>query len=202
MFAKGHTMNRIGTLWIILSAVLVLGLSACQQGPSAGDSATGVALERPPIEEYQLGNADSLRVTVFGENDLSGEYQVDGVGNISMPLIGSFKVSGLTVQEFQATAEALFRDGGYLKEPRISAEVTSFRPFYILGEVNSPGEYPYSSGLTILKAVATAQGFTYRANRRVVFIRGDEAASERRVELTDTTEVRPGDTIRIVERLF
>ncbi|MEM7767816.1 MAG: polysaccharide biosynthesis/export family protein [Pseudomonadota bacterium] len=196
-------MNRIGILLFAMTVTMLGGLTACQQAPiSSSTIETAEPTSVRPAAEYELGNGDSLRVTVFGEAELSGEYQVDGVGNISMPLIGTFEVVGLTVQGFQARAESLYRDGDFLKDPRVSAEVTTFRPYYILGEVNNPGEYDFSSGLTVLKAVATAQGFTYRANRRVVFIRGNDATVESRVELTDTTPVQPGDTIRIVERLF
>ncbi|MEM0986062.1 MAG: polysaccharide biosynthesis/export family protein [Pseudomonadota bacterium] len=196
-------MNRFGILTLV-SAIIALGiLSGCQQSPvSSSTVETDPINTVNPSAAYELGNGDGLRVVVFGEPELSGEYQVDGVGNISMPLIGTFQVSGLTVEEFQERAEALYLDGDFLKAPRVSAEVTTFRPFYILGEVNNPGEYAYSSGLTVLKAVATAQGFTYRANRRVIFIRSNDATSERRVDLTDTTPVAPGDTIRIVERYF
>lgn len=196
-------MNRIGIIVFAMAMLLLGTLAACQQGPvssSTIDQDSAITLE--PAAEYKLGNGDGLRVTVFGEPELSGDYKVDGVGNISMPLIGTFEVAGLTVQEFQRRAQELYRERDFLKTPRVSAEVTTFRPYYILGEVNNPGEYPYSSGLTVLKAVATAQGFTYRANRRFVYIRGDDATVERKVTLTDTTPVQPGDTIRIDERIF
>ncbi len=196
-------MNRIALILGAMMMLLLLGLGACQQS-TISSSTVPVADQPPPFSEleYRLGDGDSLRVTVFGEPDLTGEYQVDGIGNISMPLIGTFEVAGLTVKEFQTRAEGMFREGDFLREPRVSAEVTTFRPFYILGEVNNPGQYPYTSGMTVLKAVATAQGFTYRANRRKVYIRRENAETEQEVPLTDTTPVRPGDTIRIVERRF
>lgn len=152
-------------------------------------------------EDYLLGSGDRVKVTVFGEDDLSGEYEVDGSGQVPLPLIGQVRAMGLTVQGFQQAVEVAFRDG-YLKDPRVSAEVTTYRPYYILGEVNQPGTYAYQNGLTVLNAVATAQGFTYRANEKNVFIRRDGAQDEQRVPLTSTTQVRPGDTIRISERFF
>ena len=125
----------------------------------------------------------------------------DGTGYVSLPLVGEIKASALTVREFQGAVDTAFRDG-YLKDPRISAEVTTYRPYFILGEVKQPGTYAYQNGLTVLNAVATAQGFTYRANERFVFIRRDGAEKETKVPLTSTTPVQPGDTIRISERFF
>jgi len=153
------------------------------------------------VEPYRLGNGDDLRITVFGEPELSGDFQVDGTGEISMPLIGSVQVSGMTLPELQSTIESRLR-GGFLVNPQVSAEVTNYRPFFILGEVNRPDQYQFSSGLTVMNAVAAAGGFTYRANRREVFIRSAGENEERKVTLTTTTMVRPGDTIRIGERIF
>ena len=153
------------------------------------------------MTEYRLSNADRLRVTVFGEPELSGEFVVDGQGFLSLPLIGDVNVEGMTVREFQRLAEERFGDG-YLREPRVSAEVVNYRPFYILGEVARPGEYPYTNGLTVMNAIATAEGFTYRANKRFVLIKGAEVDEEIRVELKPTLKVQPGDTIRVVERFF
>lgn len=150
---------------------------------------------------YKLGNGDTLRITVFGEPDLSGEFQVDGTGMISLPLIGEIAASGKSVRQVQRAMEELFRSG-YLNDPRISAEVINFRPYYILGEVSRPGEYPYSDGLTVLNAIATAEGYTYRANKKVIFVRGADQQEEREVKLTSSTRVQPGDTLRIGERLF
>ena len=108
---------------------------------------------------------------------------------------------GRTLEEVRTAIVTALTDG-YLRNPRVSAEVLTFRPFYILGEVNKPGQYPYSSGLTVFNAVATAQGFTYRANTRVVFIKHSAETSEHKDTLTTATIVQPGDTIRISERFF
>ncbi len=153
------------------------------------------------VQEYRLGSGDKLRIIVFGEEDLSGEFLVDGSGMVSMPLIGEVDAKGQTVREFQRKVEVALQDG-YLNDPRVSAEVANFRPFYILGEVNKPGTYPYSDGLTVMNAVAVAEGFSYRANQRVIYIRRDGEMAEVQYPLTSTTMVRPGDTIRVAERLF
>lgn len=180
----------------------VLILAACQSGtvPAGPVEPAGAAVQQE-VGVYRLGNGDSLRVNVFGEPELSGDYAVDGTGAISMPLIGTVHVEGMTIVEFQREIEDRLA-GDYLVEPRVSAEVTNFRPFYILGEVNRPNEYAYTSGLTVMNAVAAAGGFTYRANRKEVFIRSAGSTQERRVTLTTTTKVEPGDTIRIGERIF
>ncbi|RIJ18334.1 polysaccharide export protein [Henriciella mobilis] len=179
-------------------------LAACETAPVQADrngTPDADVMTDRVVTEYRLSNADRLRVTVFGEPELSGEFVVDGQGFLSLPLIGDVNVEGMTVREFQRLAEERFGDG-YLREPRVSAEVVNYRPFYILGEVARPGEYPYTNGLTVMNAIATAEGFTYRANKRFVLIKGAEVDEEIRVELKPTLKVQPGDTIRVVERFF
>ena len=158
----------------------------------------------PPVsaaEGYRLGAGDKVRVTTFGEPSLTGEFEVSATGGVAFPLIGEVKALGLTPSQLESALSASLRDG-YLKDPKVSVQVLTYRPFYILGEVQKPGEYPYSAGLTVMNAVATANGFTYRANTRRVRIRhlGDGAESDE--PLTVATPVAPGDTIRIRERYF
>lgn len=151
--------------------------------------------------DYLLGSSDKVRVTVYGEPSLSGEFFVSGTGIVSLPLIGDVKAAGLTLRQFQDAVQTELSNG-YLKEPRVSAEVLTFRPFYILGEVDKPGTYPYTSGLTVFNAVATAGGFTYRADKSRVYIKRLGDAEERKLPLDQTVTVSPGDTIRIGERFF
>lgn len=187
----------------LIFCVLCLGLAtACQSAPVSPSSTTlPTAAGETYDGDYRLGPADQLRVTVFGHEDLSNQYTVASNGTISFPLIGDIDAAGLTVAEFQRVTEARLSEG-FLKSPRVTAEIMTFRPFYILGEVSRAGEYPYTNRLTVLNAIATAGGFTHRANRRVVAIKGFDDTQERRVELTPTTFVQPGDTIRILERFF
>ncbi|HEY8618280.1 MAG TPA: polysaccharide biosynthesis/export family protein [Phenylobacterium sp.] len=168
-----------------------------QGGAAAGQAAEAVR----EVPEYRLGAGDKIRVITFGEEDLTGEFQVGGAGKVSLPLLGELEASGLTAREFQGRVEAALKQG-YLKDPRVSVEVLNYRPFYILGEVTKPGEYPYTNGLTVLNAVATANGFTYRANKSRVFIKRADGEKEEAFPLTSTTKVAPGDTIRIGERFF
>ena len=150
---------------------------------------------------YQLGPGDKLRVVVFGVDALGGEFTVPGSGQVSLPLIGLQQAAGLTPEQLQVSiAKALA--AGYVKNPRVNVEVLNYRPFYILGEVNKPGEYPYTDGLTVLNAVARAEGFTYRAKTRVFKRRSSEERVEHVEALTAGAPVKPGDTIRIEERSF
>jgi polysaccharide export outer membrane protein len=153
------------------------------------------------VPEYRLGSGDKIRVITYGEESLTGEFQVGGSGKVSLPLVGEVDAAGLTAREFQGRVESALKDG-YLRDPRVSVEVLNYRPFYILGEVTKPGEYPYTNGLTVLNAVATANGFTYRANKNKVFIKRADGSAEEEFPLTSTTQVAPGDTIRIGERFF
>lgn len=188
----------------LLGLAMMLSVAACGTGsivaPGLVDEAIDPAVVRT-VPEYRLGAADKVRVNVFGEEALTGEFIVGGSGRVSMPLIGEVQAAGLTITEFQTEiAEALKK--GYINEPRVSAEVLNYRPFYILGEVKKPGEYPYTNNLTVLNAVATAEGFSYRANTRQVFIKRADGTSEQAYPLTTATQVAPGDTIRIGERFF
>lgn len=153
------------------------------------------------IASYRLGADDKVRVIVYGEDDITGEYSVNSTGKMSLPLVGEVQAAGLTIPELQSEIQQAYMDG-YLKDPKVSAEVLNYRPFYILGEVMKPGTYPFENGLTVLKAVATAEGFTYRANTKRVYIKRPEETDEHEYPLTSTTLVAPGDTIRIGERFF
>lgn len=191
------------TFLIALLGLLIGSMAAsCAQGVIASGSVQpGETTDTRVIDEYRLGVADKVRVTVFGEAALTGEFLVGGNGKISLPLIGETQASGMTIGQFQEEVAAALRNG-FITEPRVSAEVLNYRPFYILGEVGSPGEYPYTNSLTVLNAVATAGGFTYRADKRLVFIKRAEGEGEEEFPLTTATRVAPGDTIRIRERLF
>jgi protein involved in polysaccharide export with SLBB domain len=180
-------------MWLSLAAAPARAVDAAP--PEAGERSTA------SLPAYHLGSGDKVRIIVYSEPTLSGEYSVSGSGTISFPLIGDVPASDRTIRDVQSEIERKLSDG-YLLKPQVSAEVLTYRPFYILGEVNRPGEYPYSSGLTVLKAVATAGGFTYRANNRRVYIKSGNGTEESAYNLTTMTPVAPGDTIRIGERHF
>lgn len=152
-------------------------------------------------EHYRLGTGDKLRVNVYGEEDLSGEFIVDGSGQVQLPLVGQVKAASLTIHEFVAEVVGALNQG-YLKDPKVSVEVLNYRPFYIIGEVNKPGEYPFENGLNVLGAIALAGGYTYRANDNDVYVRRAGASKEVSVPAESSTKVYPGDIIRVAERLF
>ncbi|WP_339831396.1 polysaccharide biosynthesis/export family protein [uncultured Parvibaculum sp.] len=197
--------------FLTASAVLLMAflLAACTDGPRpnmpgpvshTAQAAGDMSLPADATLDYRLGAGDKLRLIVFGEADLSGEFDVTGGGRVSLPLIGQIDAEGLTLSQFEAAVIAKLQDG-YLNNPRVSAEVLNYRPFYIYGEVESPGQYPYTSSMTILNAVAVAGGYTYRANQDRVFITRGEGA-EVAYPASQAVKVLPGDVVRIPERFF
>ena len=147
--------------------------------------------------EYRLGAHDRVQVTVFNEANLSGDFEVNGEGKLTLPLIGEVGVGGMSVREAeQAISDKLYPD--YLLNPKVSVQVTNYRPFYILGEVKKPGSYGYVTGLTVVQAVALAGGFTYRARQgEMVLVRAGE-----RLKVSPSTVLLPGDIVEIGERFF
>jgi polysaccharide export outer membrane protein len=174
------------------------GAGAGALGACASSQSAPVNTWRPV--EYRLGPSDQLRITVFNEPGLTGPYVVGAQGTIAYPLVGDVRAAGLTVAEFTEALRVALSE--YVRTPNVSVEVTNYRPFFILGEVQRPGSYPYLVDLTVMNAVATAGGFTYRANRNRVFIRHAGQSEERTYNLTVSTLVMPGDTVRIGDRIF
>lgn len=152
-------------------------------------------------ETYPLGAGDKVRVTVFNEPTLSGEFSVSADGDLALPLIGNVKALGKTTKEVTTFLQTALANG-YLRDPKISIEVVTYRPFFILGEVRAPGQYAYASGMTVINAIATAEGFTPRAKKKTVLIRRFGEAAEQEFLLTPDLRVWPGDTIRLTERYF
>lgn len=185
----------------IIAAVLGLAAAGCASAPPPSTPSAMPA--RTAADEYTLSAGDKIRVIVFGEETLTGEYVITSGGNLSFPLIGSLRATDKTVEGLQAALAAALGDG-YVNNPRVSIQVISFRPFYILGEVNRPGEYPVSTGLTLQQAVASAGGYTYRANLKKAYLKRANETSERLLDLRggDPVVIRAGDTIRIGERHF
>lgn len=181
---------------LFASLCLALALAGC--APVTGIEAPTTA----QAPSYTLGASDSLRVIFYGEDALSGEYGIDGQGNLSLPLVGEVKAAGLTSDQLQQKLTQIYADGGYLIDPKIAVEITDYRPYFILGEVNAPGQYPYIPGLTIQQAVATAKGFTYRAQQNVVMVTHWGSDKEVAYQLAPGAAVSPGDTIRVEERHF
>ena len=187
----------------LFAVLMVTGLSPSRaDSPNAAAPVGQIAAAAPAISDhYVLGPPDKLHVTFYGEEALSGDFIIGSDGRLSLPLVGNVKAAGLTVGQLQDEISSAYKNG-YVKDPKVTAEVISARPFFIMGEVKTPGQYPFVPGLTAINAVATAGGFTYRAKTDVVYIRHANEMDEGKVELTPTTRVLPGDTIRIGERWF
>jgi polysaccharide export outer membrane protein len=150
---------------------------------------------------YTLASGDRLRVIVFGQDSLSNSYAVDGSGHVSLPLIGSVEAQGLTTNELEHAIEARLRNG-FLREPRVSVEVEAFRPFFVLGEVTTAGQYPFVNGMTVQTAVAIAGGFTPRAYQSAADLTRVINGRPVTGSVPITQPLRPGDTIVIRERFF
>lgn len=178
----------------IIAAALAAGMTGCAPEP--------LPVGQPAAQNvaYTVGAGDKVRLTTFGFEDFSGEFIIAADKSLSLPMVGPIQVGGLTPSELETRVASALAERGIVRNPRVAAEVVEYRPYYILGEVGKPGQYPFTNGLTVMKAVATAQGFTYRANSKVVFITRDDGNAERMELVTPSTPVGPGDTIRVAER--
>ncbi len=154
-----------------------------------------------PESPYRLASGDKLRIIVFGQDNLSNIYAVDGSGRISMPLVNTVMAQGRTTQQLAREIEAKLR-AGYLREPKVSVEVDTYRPFFVLGEVTNSGQFPFVSGMTVQTAVAIAGGFTPRGQRNSAEITRQIDGQTVTASVPITYPVQPGDTIVIKERWF
>jgi polysaccharide export outer membrane protein len=187
-------------------AALSLVLAGCDgpRGISAADSfaSTSPAATTSGHQAYRLALGDKVKITVFNEPDMSGEFQVNSTGNIPLPLAGEVPAVNKTIDELKkAVIAKLARK--YVNNPRVSIEVTTYRPINVVGEVKNAGQYPYRPGLTMSDVVAMAGGYTYRANTHTLYVRHVGARGEQSVELDrGPPPVLPGDNVRVPERYF
>ena len=186
-----------------MRAISFLAAGAILAGCSGAMTGSPAALAQADAaaRNYRLAPGDKVHVAVFNEANLSGDYVIEPDGRITLPLAGSVTAAGLTVPQLQSAVVKTLGNG-FVQNPSVTVTAIDLRPYYILGEVNKPGRYSYSPDLTVMQAVATAEGFTYRADNTAVYIRHKSDPSEREVSLTATTAVLPGDTIRVAQRYF
>ncbi len=188
-------------IYLVAAFVAIMTGAALAADAAPQQRQVATAASAPQTDTgYRLGTGDKIRVIVYGEEDLSGEFQVDGSGTVRLPLIGQVNAAGRTVRDFEGDVAAKLADG-YLRSPRVSVEVTNYRPFFILGEVNKPGEYPYVNGMNVVTAVALAGGYTYRADESDVYVRRN-GQPEKEVPADERTQILPGDIVRVTERFF
>jgi polysaccharide export outer membrane protein len=183
-----------------IAAALAVGLllAGCDGG---GSIPMGDPTAMAPAASPRLQGGDKIRVTVFGEDKLTGDYDIDPGGFVSLPLAGTVQAAGLTKSELEQQLAKKFRSE-YLRDPKVTVDIATFRPFYVLGEVQKPGEYPYKSGLSVLSAIAVAGGQTYRASNSRVLIQRAGETQIKAYDLTTNIPIYPGDLIRLPERYF
>ena len=154
-----------------------------------------------PESHYTLDSGDRLRIVVFGQQNLTNTYTVDASGHIAMPLIGSIAARGLTPYQLAQSVAAALR-GGYMRDPSVSAEIVAYRPFFILGEVNNPGQFAYVAHMTVETAIAIAGGYSPRGSTGEVVISRTINGVTSQFTAPPTFKIQPGDTIRVKERWF
>ncbi|MCT2398715.1 polysaccharide biosynthesis/export family protein [Novosphingobium mangrovi (ex Huang et al. 2023)] len=177
-----------------------IALAGCAVLTACASTASTV-LPGVDVVEYRLSPGDRVRLEVFREDGLSGEYAINDQGMIGLPMVGDVQAAGRTLAELRGELTATLRRE-YVRNARINLDVVSYRPIYILGEVQKPGEYAYSERMSVYALVAKAGGFTYRANERVVYVRHADQRDETAYKLTSGAAVLPGDTVRIDQRYF
>ncbi|CAH1659970.1 Capsule polysaccharide export protein [Hyphomicrobiales bacterium] len=181
---------------LVYALFIGLACAACAQRQPAVE-----VFRALPSQPYTLGPGDRLRVIVFSQDNLSNIYTVDAQGRITMPLVGTIPATGRTTQDLAKLIEQKLR-ASYLREPRVTVEVDTYRPFFILGEVQSSGQYPFVSGMTVQTAVAIAGGFSPRADQNEVQITRQQGGKVVIGTVPLTYPVQPGDTIMLKERWF
>lgn len=158
----------------------------------------------PPLPPgpYRLGPGDVLNIRIYDQPQLSGSYHVDDSGFIDMPLLGPVRAGGRDTAALTGAIVAGLRQNGLILHPAVGVEISTYRPFYILGEVNTPGQYPYRPGMTALTAISIAGGFTYRACQDYVGVTRDTGGSAAQYRASPSALVQPGDVITVFERRF
>jgi polysaccharide biosynthesis/export protein len=188
----------VSSITLPLALLSALSLAGCASHRTTGHSdALAASLHEP----YALAQGDRLRVLVFGQDALSNTYTVDGEGSISMPLIGTIGARGQTTRGLEGAIASKLR-AGYLREPKVSVEVEQYRPFFILGEVTTSGQFPYINGMTVQTAIALAGGFQPRADRHTADLTRTISGEIVTGRVPLDAPIRPGDTITIRERFF
>ena len=200
IFGRQHPcLQVLQAIFLAFSFSLLMLISAptqAQNDPgSKADSVGGTDIF------YRFGAGDKLQINVFNQADLTGEYTLDGNGRFSMHLIGKIEAAGLTVTELETLLIGKLKPD-YLVNPRVSVQVQNYRPYYLIGEVLGTGSFAYVDGMTYMTAVAIAGGYTYRAKKDHVYVIRADDTRRKELKLDINDKVRPGDIIRVAERIF
>lgn len=229
MLSKKTPFNRAAARrgWAMASVALglsiALGVAACGPSTTTGIYALPVSPQTSPnvgqgpqtgptnvpdreckgsTGDYRLGAGDRIRVVVLSDTEFSADYEVNSSGSISARMLGSLDVTGKTTQELEQILRDRYNSAGYLRSPRLGVELISTRPFYVVGEIARPGNFPHVACLRVLQAIAIAGGFTRRASRAKITIRRFFSNFAEEEYVTEDTLVEPGDVIRVQERWF
>ncbi len=181
-------------------APLCFALAGCDTLSDHVKPASSAATNSIAAPRTQAG--DKIKLVVYGEDKMSGDYEIDANGLIHPPLLGAVRAAGMTKKEIERTIAERLRSSQILRDPVVTVDVASSRPIYVMGEVEKPGEYTYRNGLNVLSAVAVAGGFTYRASKSTVLVKraGEKGLTEYR--LSPDIPVHPGDLVSVPERYF
>lgn len=182
---------------ILLAAGLLAGCAGGHGAPACVTNA--VAPDDVAVASgYRLGPQDQVKVTVYRQEELSGQFALDGEGELALPLLGEIQAAGLSSRQLENAIEQRLASGGFLVDPQVGVQLLTYRPFYILGEVAKPGSYEYRDGMTVINAVALAGGYSYRADTDDVRIERGNCAMPTMAD----TSVLPGDIVKVSERFF
>ena len=185
--------------WIAFLSCCIAGCSGLGENPNARpENASDVA----QMADYKVGTGDRLRVKVYGVEQIGGDVEVDIVGDVDTPLIGRVHAAGRTPTQLKQDITNRLKQGKLVEDPQVSVELLAPHPFYVLGEVERSGEYPYRAGMNTLSAVATAGGYRYRANQNKIDIRRRGQEDEVVLSTFPATPVYPGDIVRVPGRIF
>lgn len=185
---------------LFLASHLGVGLAGCDFLTGSTKAALEPMAYINPTPRLQAG--DKVKVVVFGEDKLSTDYEVGANGAIAMPLVGSIHAAGMTGKELEGSIAGRLRSGQILRNPQVTVNISTLRPFYVLGEVEKPGEYAYYNGLNVMSAAAKAGGYTYRASKSRVMIQRAGEKGFKEYPLSPDIPVFPGDLINVPERYF
>jgi polysaccharide export outer membrane protein len=191
---------------VLLCLLQTLVLAGCSAGGQVLSqdvqvSSYGPPSSRGPVGPYLLGPGDKVRLKVYGDADVNGDYEVNSAGFVSIPLVGQVKAAGLTTRQLENALMSRMK-GKIANDPKINIEITTYASFYVYGEVKKAGVYPFQPGLTVADAVATAGGLTYRADESKVLLRRAGSHETAIVPVDGTVRVYPGDNLRVAERYF
>lgn len=174
-----------------LLAVMLLCLAACTSAPP---------IEAAPTHDYHLGAGDKVQIEVYNDREMSGQFEVDASGQVSIPLIGGVELGGLTLREAEQAIADRLKSEKIVNDPNVSVNISQYRPIYVTGEVQRSGQFPFASGMTVLTGVALANGYTPRADpARIEITRAPDSNPK---AATESTPLEPGDVVKILQRWF